>query len=375
MAHVGPVKRTKHFFNFRREQTLDDDLLSDSTMSESYVSSSASGPYSRQGSAPDAEEEQTGDFSQTLGAALSKFGCAQSSCETTSCGSAQPVEPQGAPRPAAVSLSEVSHDGASSQGWVSVHDASVLAGKTTVMVKNVPVKYTQRKLLREFLSAGFHGKMDFIYLPIDPRSRCSRGFAFCNFSSPEVTQEFFSTFHKKFLNSYDSEVPLEVAAAEIQGFEANAEHYLVVKASRKEKGRDTFGCPTFLKPLPQQFLSHLREEAPEEPRPADRPDRRLRAAAACPAPGLPLPPAMDFPGPAQRVPKVETRQQPMYFEPKATASSLRPLEIPQVSNIINLTMCLCTNCHQTISSNAFCPYCGSVNELATNTYIGKPFWI
>eukprot|EP00435_Cladocopium_sp_Y103_P057065 s3841_g19.t1 len=34
-------------------------------------------------------------------------------------------------------------------------------------------------------------------------------------------------------------------------------------ASRKEKGRDTFGCPTFLKPLPQQFLSHLREEAPE----------------------------------------------------------------------------------------------------------------
>eukprot|EP00435_Cladocopium_sp_Y103_P043006 s66_g12.t1 len=231
VAHVGPVKRTKHFFNFRREQTLDDDLLSDSTMSESYVSSSASGPYSRQGSAPDAEEEQTGDFSQTLGAALSKFGCAQSSCETTSCGSAQPVEPQGAPRPAAVSLSEVSHDGASSQGWVSVHDASVLAGKTTVMVKNVPVKYTQRKLLREFLSAGFHGKMDFIYLPIDPRSRCSRGFAFCNFSSPEVTQEFFSTFHKKFLNSYDSEVPLEVAAAEIQGFEANAEHYLVVKGS------------------------------------------------------------------------------------------------------------------------------------------------
>lgn len=330
-----------------------------------------------------------GDFSQTLGAALSKFNCALSSCDTTSCGSAQgaqPAEPQTAVRPVGPSLSEVSHDGASSQGCVSVHDASVLAGKTTVMVKNVPVKYTQRKLLREFLSAGFHGKMDFIYLPIDPRSRCSRGFAFCNFSSPEVTQEFFSTFHKKFLNSYDAEVPLEVAAAEIQGFEANAEHYLIVKASRKEKGRDTFGCPTFLKPLPQQFLSHLREEAPEEPPPPDRPDRRLRAATAAPgtslalAPGLPVPsmPAllsMEFPGPQRVQPKVETRQRQMYFEPKATASTLSQPEIAQVSNISNLIMCFCTNCHQTISGNAFCPYCGSVNDVASNTFIGKPFWI
>lgn len=358
-------------------------------MSESGATSSAA--YSRQGSALDAEEEQVpGDFSHTLGAVLSKFGCAQSSCETTSYGSAQlQPEPQIAMRPAA---SEVSHDGASSsQGWVSVHDAAVLAGKTTVMVKNVPVKYTQRKLLREFLSAGFHGKMDFIYLPIDPRSRCSRGFAFCNFSSPEVTQEFFSAFHKKFLHSYDSEVPLEVAAAEIQGFEANAEHYLIVKASRKEKGRDTFGCPTFLKPLPQKFLSHLREEAPEEPIPpmdrsnrSDVASRRPPAAPAAPAalpslkvaPGLPLPSAtkMEFLA-AQRVqPKVETRQ-PQYFEPKATASALSQPELAQASSISNLSMCLCTNCHSMILSHAFCPYCGSVNDAASNTFIGKPFWI
>lgn len=47
-------------------------------------------------------------------------------------------------------------------------------------------KYTQRKLLRELLAAGFQGKMDFIYLPLDPRTRSSRGFAFCNFSSPQA---------------------------------------------------------------------------------------------------------------------------------------------------------------------------------------------
>eukprot|EP00913_Durusdinium_trenchii_P023822 g22372.t1 len=58
------------------------------------------------------------------------------------------------------------------------------------MLKNVPAKYTQRKLMRELLGAGFQGKLDFIYLPMDPRSRNARGFAFCNFSTPAAADEF-----------------------------------------------------------------------------------------------------------------------------------------------------------------------------------------
>lgn len=177
-------------------------------------------------------------FSQSLSTALSKFGRAES-CETTSAGTERLLREQ-----AIV-------DANSSQASGQQRDSSALAGLTTVMVKNVPVKYTQRKLLREILNAGFQGKMDFIYLPMDPRNRCARGFAFCNFTTPEAAQQFFRTYHKSHLKSFDSDQPLEVMAAEIQGFEANAEHYLVVKASRKEKGRDTLGCPTFLRPLPR----------------------------------------------------------------------------------------------------------------------------
>jgi len=291
--------------------------------------------FSRQGTSSSADTEdhlrneqmlQPPDFSQIVGTALSKFGRG-ASCETTSCGKG-------------------SYDGASSQGWVSVTDSLVLAGKTTVMVKNVPVKYTQRKLLREFLAAGFHGKLDFIYLPIDPRSRCSRGFAFCNFSSPEVTQQFFSTFHKKFLNAFESEVPLEVAAAEIQGFEANAEHYLVVKASRKEKGRDTFGCPTFLRPLPQQFLRHLREDEVAEALGRD-------VAEASPV-GLRRPQKNSQPMQRQMPVPVSRPIAKPPPEPKPS------MPMPMHAMEAELHMAHCNSCGQMIPNNAFCPYCGSV---------------
>lgn len=346
-------------------ESLQNDDPKKGICSTDVMSASPVSQFSRQGTSSSADTEnhyrnepQAPDFSQTLGTALSKFGRG-ASCETTSCGK------------------EASHDGASSQGWVSVTDSLVLAGKTTVMVKNVPVKYTQRKLLREFLAAGFHGKLDFIYLPIDPRSRCSRGFAFCNFSSPEVTQQFFSTFHKKFLNAFESELPLEVAAAEIQGFEANAEHYLVVKASRKVKGRDTFGCPTFLRPLPQQFLRHLREAGAAEDLGHDVPEVR--------------PVGLRRPQRQMPVPVSRPNASPVP-EPKPAAP------MPMQAIEAELHMAHCASCNQTIPNNAFCPYCGSVNQtlhsrapfrdlrgpsqlsqssvpLVSSTLLGKSFWI
>lgn len=41
--------------------------------------------------------------------------------------------------------------------------------RTTVMLRNIPNKYTQRMLLTEVNSLGFEGQYDFFYLPIDYR--------------------------------------------------------------------------------------------------------------------------------------------------------------------------------------------------------------
>merc|ERR1719181_2298934 len=106
-----------------------------------------------------------------------------------------------------------------------------LSGCTTVMIRNVPFRYTQRKLMKEINSSGFLGCYDFFYLPMDPRSHANRGFAFVNFMSSELAEIFYNTFHGNFLRHYSSEQPLAVMKADVQGFEGNAEHYASNKST------------------------------------------------------------------------------------------------------------------------------------------------
>lgn len=161
------------------------------------------------------------------------------------------------------------------------NDVSCLAGCTTVMVRNIPCKYTQRKLMREINSTGFLGRYDFLYLPMDPRRRANRGFAFLNLDSPEIAASFFELFNGKMLRHFSAEKPIEVVAADIQGFEANAEHYLSARAVRRN--RDSHSRPLFLRnvtgegaaglqqlqQLQQlQHLQHLQQVSPAAATPA-----------------------------------------------------------------------------------------------------------
>ena len=57
--------------------------------------------------------------------------------------------------------------------------------KTTVMLRNIPNRYSQAGLLKEIDAAGFKGSYDFFYLPMDTKNRTNVGYAFINFLSTE----------------------------------------------------------------------------------------------------------------------------------------------------------------------------------------------
>jgi len=98
---------------------------------------------------------------------------------------------------------------------------------TTMMIRNIPNRYTQRELIRELKSLGFTGTFDFLYVPVDKGTMCNVGYAFVNFIDHVWANRCMQTFenypfkkHRKARGKVAS-----VSVAHIQGLEANVRHY------------------------------------------------------------------------------------------------------------------------------------------------------
>lgn len=66
--------------------------------------------------------------------------------------------------------------------------------RTTLMIKNIPNKYTKKMLLKE-IETAFSDKYDFFYLPIDFNNNCNMGYAFINFKHVDEVKKFHRDFH------------------------------------------------------------------------------------------------------------------------------------------------------------------------------------
>jgi len=66
--------------------------------------------------------------------------------------------------------------------------------RTTVMLRNLPNNYTRHMLLTMLDREGFARKYDFVYLPIDFKTRASLGYAFINLVTPNLVARFWKTF-------------------------------------------------------------------------------------------------------------------------------------------------------------------------------------
>ncbi|KMZ57106.1 Protein MEI2-like 4 [Zostera marina] len=96
--------------------------------------------------------------------------------------------------------------------------------RTTLMIKNIPNKYTSKMLLAT-IDENHHGTYDFIYLPIDFKNKCNVGYAFINLIDPQHIIPFHKSFNGKKWEKFNSEKVALLAYARIQGKTALIAHF------------------------------------------------------------------------------------------------------------------------------------------------------
>lgn len=98
---------------------------------------------------------------------------------------------------------------------------------TTMMIRNIPNRYTQREFIKEVDDLGFAATYDFLYLPIDKGTLCNVGYAFVNFLEPSDAQRCSEVFYNYVFQRYRKARGkiCAVSIAHLQGLEANLQHY------------------------------------------------------------------------------------------------------------------------------------------------------
>lgn len=131
---------------------------------------------------------------------------------------------------------------------------------TTMMLRNVPNRYTQSELIQELGSLGFASSFDFFYAPIDFKTMALIGYAFINFNNAEWADrcrlDLEGYVFKKHQKKTSPKAAI-VSVAHLQGLRANAQHYGKSAKKLRSKG---YG-PLILRPSDELEL----------PRPEDQP--------------------------------------------------------------------------------------------------------
>ncbi|KDD72842.1 hypothetical protein H632_c2824p0 [Helicosporidium sp. ATCC 50920] len=93
------------------------------------------------------------------------------------------------------------------------------------MLRNIPNRYSQRFLMDHLRGRGLADRFDFVYLPIDFRSRCNLGYAFVNLMTPADVAQLHAAYQNHLWEVGCSKVCC-ASYARIQGREALICHFL-----------------------------------------------------------------------------------------------------------------------------------------------------
>ena len=127
--------------------------------------------------------------------------------------------------------------------------------RTTLMIKNIPNKYTISSFLEE-ININFKFTYDIFYLPIDYVNKCNLGFAFINFVEPFHIILFYELYRGKKWKKFNSDKICELLYAKFQGKKELIAHFekgKVLSMESKEKRPLILPTPN---PLPKINLPY-----------------------------------------------------------------------------------------------------------------------
>lgn len=117
-------------------------------------------------------------------------------------------------------------------GECSLDEVKMRSGldpRTTLMIRNIPNKYTEEMLLSKF-DHLVPGAFDFFYLPMDEKNKCNVGYAFINVSAQPFVPVIYDLLHNKKWDRFNSEKVCVIRYARIQGVQLKD---LLVRGTRK----------------------------------------------------------------------------------------------------------------------------------------------
>ena len=132
--------------------------------------------------------------------------------------------------------------------------------RTTVMIRNIPIKYSDKMLLKEL--EEFNGKFDCVYMPYDYENSGNKGYAFINFIHPLHILLFHDKFQNKKWIYCESKKICELNSANFQGINEIQKHAKNYKGLKKPiffNGLDKFHNIE----VPIKYLDTIKDNYPK----------------------------------------------------------------------------------------------------------------
>jgi len=106
------------------------------------------------------------------------------------------------------------------------------AGVTTIVVRNVPARFSREQLLQFWPPDGTY---DLIYLPYSMKKQRKAGLVFINMISHEEALGFTAKWHGRKISNVVGAKPLHVGVADVQGLIGNLKHFKGSNVARMNK--------------------------------------------------------------------------------------------------------------------------------------------